>query len=555
MVLSIYSDKNFKATFESLFLFLVFLEKFQLMKTLLLITTSAILASLFFSCTEDSKENVIVTDPIEVTDSTQTVEIDSTPITAKKVYDLEASVDLFLKSKEVVMDLYSSHPAFFYNTDSTLAFLVGKEKGYQFNYMSEYDQYGQPNEKPLAICNENGKLMTPRYYDRIYNPGMIATGYAEVKFDGKQGLLRIEDYYEITPEYDLLFPTDSLNRLAIGKINQDYYYINPDGSKEKINDTKQYPSYPKLIVKQPFNVNDSTIQPFFHFDEYYNNEELSMYNFNRVYFVPSYLEILEFSPYAIKDVRGVNAVEGEIGDAKITNVETFETKAESKTFFTSFWEEGMDGRGYINESVQVSTVDKKGNLQSTVKLTEDKKEGYEYGCSVFEIKQFTDSIIQVKRNKKYNEDAFNDYSYSTIFEFYIITKSGELKKANLDMISAVTLTEDHFKGCFAELIPEDEQSEDSYGMEFWNSKHMSIEDLQYLRNEMFAKKGLIFKSEKWQNIFKEKDWYNPQFENVDDKLSALEKKNAAFILQMEKSMKGKEKEYTKPSRFQYVAAG
>lgn len=58
-------------------------------------------------------------------------------------------------------------------------------------------------------------------------------------------------------------------------------------------------------------------------------------------------------------------------------------------------------------------------------------------------------------------------------------------------------------------------------------------ELAEMRNEIFASHGYIFKSEKWQNYFENKKWYEAQFEDVNESLSIIERINIEKILQHE----------------------
>lgn len=62
----------------------------------------------------------------------------------------------------------------------------------------------------------------------------------------------------------------------------------------------------------------------------------------------------------------------------------------------------------------------------------------------------------------------------------------------------------------------------------------SMEQLDIMRNEIFADHGYIFKSEKWIEYFKNEKWYVPRYENVDNQLSLIEKENVKRILSIKK---------------------
>ncbi|REJ79229.1 MAG: YARHG domain-containing protein [Acidobacteria bacterium] len=62
---------------------------------------------------------------------------------------------------------------------------------------------------------------------------------------------------------------------------------------------------------------------------------------------------------------------------------------------------------------------------------------------------------------------------------------------------------------------------------------MFIEDLRVLRNEIFARRGRIFKDEDLQNYFASQDWYKPNPDFKDEMLGQSELENLAVIKQAE----------------------
>ena len=71
-------------------------------------------------------------------------------------------------------------------------------------------------------------------------------------------------------------------------------------------------------------------------------------------------------------------------------------------------------------------------------------------------------------------------------------------------------------------------------------RNISQADLRIMRNEIYARHGLIFQSADMKNYFSAQSWYTPKFDNVIDMLSAIEKNNIALI----KRYEGFEKEYS-----------
>lgn len=65
-------------------------------------------------------------------------------------------------------------------------------------------------------------------------------------------------------------------------------------------------------------------------------------------------------------------------------------------------------------------------------------------------------------------------------------------------------------------------------------KKLSINELQIMRNEIYARHGYIFKVEKWKKYFTKMKGYVPQFEDVTNLLNDFELKNVALIQSLEK---------------------
>lgn len=61
----------------------------------------------------------------------------------------------------------------------------------------------------------------------------------------------------------------------------------------------------------------------------------------------------------------------------------------------------------------------------------------------------------------------------------------------------------------------------------------SKEDLAYLRNEIFARHGHRFKTDKMEAYFTRKPWYQPYFYDATSFLNEIEKENALFIKSLE----------------------
>lgn len=65
-------------------------------------------------------------------------------------------------------------------------------------------------------------------------------------------------------------------------------------------------------------------------------------------------------------------------------------------------------------------------------------------------------------------------------------------------------------------------------------ENMMKEDLEYMRNEIFARHGFCFKKKELRQMFEMEEWYVPDNVEIKDRLTDIEKKNIALIKRYEK---------------------
>jgi hypothetical protein len=65
----------------------------------------------------------------------------------------------------------------------------------------------------------------------------------------------------------------------------------------------------------------------------------------------------------------------------------------------------------------------------------------------------------------------------------------------------------------------------------YDIKGMHVWDVIVMRNEVYARYGYIFKmSQELKDYFNSQSWYIPKYNNVDNNLTKLERKNVNFLL-------------------------
>jgi hypothetical protein len=65
--------------------------------------------------------------------------------------------------------------------------------------------------------------------------------------------------------------------------------------------------------------------------------------------------------------------------------------------------------------------------------------------------------------------------------------------------------------------------------------NFTASDMKIMRNEIFARHGLIFKTSELRGYFSSRAWYKARFKDVTDKVTEVEKKNIELIVKYEEA--------------------
>ena len=167
-----------------------------------------------------------------------------------------------------------------------------------------------------------------------------------------------------------------------------------------------------------------------------------------------------------------------------------------------------------------------------------------------ESKFFKDIQLESIINKPLNYKILNDSivevrmleDFNVNYIYYKITDKEPLRRINTnrlyDFKKLIYLNENYFKG-FYKIIDEE------YDFRVNLFKYLSIDDLDIMRNEIFADYGYIFKTKKWNEYFSSKNWYKPLYNNVDDKLTEIDKFNINLILNFKNKVLRNPEKYNK----------
>ena len=444
-----------------------------------------------------------------------------------------------------ISDQYASVP-FFTVLDGREYFVIGdKEVKNRYKIFQEEIKFG--------LVNDSLVLLKP-LYDKIYNPDMVMLNCFEIKEGNKVGLYNYQSNQILEPQFDFIFPIPSSdNRTsteAMGFRNNRWFKI----SNHDLFTIDSADFEPEMITNLSYGTK-TDITYFYVLDNGYVGPG-ALIN-------PSYVEHLDLLPEAFMNV----IVEGEALEHGVEDFDLFLSTPKKLSdrltaFFVSVYEMGIDARDYSMRQDKIMVYNAKSEALKSYDIVSN--DGY-YGLCNFNNRYtfLNDSIIELKESysnkiikENLNYDFFTNYSYKQLLS------NGEIITLTSDRIFDFTkftvINENYFIGCYAHYIDQEDYSPGQGNAgegNVFTFDHLSIEDLDIMRNEIFAEYGYKFKSEKWSSYFATKPWYRPLHDNVNDKLSDIDRENIQVILRVRKTMEGKEEEYINKRLTAYYAAG
>lgn len=435
----------------------------------------------------------------------------------------------------------------------------------------------------FGLTSGTGDTLLPNDFEKIGNPGIYGDGYIEVY---KKGNYQLYDYINrriLAEEFEVLFPSLIKGYLAIGKRNGQFYKLYDDGSSKLIEDEKEYPSYHKIAERLKFDVQSDSFGLWYNtelFDAEYK-EEIEA----GVYTTPSYLYALGILE---KYVIGVAFENNSIGIAQFKALKIQQKKRNNKirSIAISFMEEGIDSRGWIREEHELITLDEKSKVKFKKKLNSFSDYSMQnkcQDCGGNGFKFINDSIIEVESwlfpSSEFSDDRNNVkpgfdslFIAMSYFTYYLVEADGKIKELHsgslFPMASVVPLNKNYLKGCFLKnnkqfpdmmSYPPQENfadyEEDSPSAWVIEMNQLSVKDIRFVINEIYARHGYIFGDKQLNNYFRSLKWYKPRNRKVDQLLTPLEKQNIYFLQTIEKQLNQNEREQLQAKRRVLVWAG
>jgi len=106
-------------------------------------------------------------------------------------------------------------------------------------------------------------------------------------------------------------------------------------------------------------------------------------------------------------------------------------------------------------------------------------------------------------------------------------------------------TESKQDGAQNEIVEVQKNTEQNTVLDSIKLSKMNSSELRFIRNEIFAKHGYIFKAKELTDYFLQFDWYNPTVtaDKIDKLLTDIDRKNISLIKSIENTSSVKEKKW------------
>jgi hypothetical protein len=445
----------------------------------------------------------------------------------RKKYD---SIWREVRTHESVLRKQYDSVVFFTKINNHLLFYVVSGK-WVYPYPYDSIQYDSGDYK-VGVVNADNKVIVPVEYSKIYNPGGTFPGIIEVERNRLRGLFTIGGEQLVPAEYDGIYPTKAAGALAQLRKGNRYGWVD---SKGRISfEENSHPD--KTLFQSPLESNAILGWKFVHpgsvsvlVDMAGNAEESA-----GIIVYPSFVRDFGITrvahPWVLNDVNmlGMGMTDTEI---KFERAESVADKLYGLISF--FMESGADARGYQFRQNDLLVLDSNMVKVDHLEKLSTKSDGQD-PCGAARIGP---SYRIVKTGLYESNDGDGNYRY------WEIDENGKIRPLSTARIYAFTkfvqLDESYFKNCRYESLPyESIKWEDETSPNVVITSGISSNELDVMRNEIFAEYGFIFKSPKWKAYFEKLSWYKPRFENVDNQLTEIDKHNIKFILDYQRRFKG-----------------
>lgn len=427
------------------------------------------------------------------------------------------NLDTIIRKEIKILDSKFPSTPFYGFIEGKKYFIVSTNKFKSIFYNSFNSSY------KYGIVNDSLNLVLDQKYDKIYNPNLVILNCFEIKKADKIGLFNYETKQILLPQFDFIIPSsNTVTNIAYGYKDKLWFeIINSDLSIKKID------------------FNPITLLGNIHFDLMKIDKNMMFFSYHELFvdglesgygvgIVPSYIEYLHLLPNNFYlDIVNNKSEEWGTDSSKINKLHNLSLSEKIKAFVINAYETGSDSRGYEIKKKQVVFYNNESNDIDTLSM--GLKNITQSMCKENDsFKMVNDSIFEIKTN---NSTLL--YDDQPVYSYVKISKGKVQKlKSNriFDFTKYINIEDSYFAGCYVKSMKDEELRKRNYMQNVWVSEYLTLEDLDIMRNEIYADYGLIFKSSKWKQYFKNKLWYVPKYENVDRFLTPIDSLNIITIL-------------------------
>lgn len=427
----------------------------------------------------------------------------------------------------------------FDHIDGRTFFYVVKGKWERYD-IDSLDIDGFETRYQMGLVGPDLKEIIPAKFDLVHNINGTIDGLVEVEKDNKKGFYDLTGKNVVPVDYDQVFPLKDSTNIALMRRGDDYFYLEKDLTiTGKLADLKIENMYKNIKnFGESYTWSDSTFRNVMEYN--------SMDQYNSIIIPPSYLADLHILPRIIdfqnplRDENSTGADDDDEGNGDNTYAVNFDGEGKNseswfETAYYSIVDDYIGGRGGLYEAKNVLLIDKKQNRLIGFNANSYYGGGEGGGslsglCKDNSFRSINDTLFEFKTTvileaELLNGQLLNEGPY---FHYLHLVK-GKLVEVPCDRLFPcamfVKLDDSYLKGCYT-------IGDNTYD-------HMTPEVLSYMKNEIYAAHDYRFNNKKWAEIFADRlgrDEFG-KYDNVDNKLSDIEKYNVAWISNKLNSMK------------------
>lgn len=406
----------------------------------------------------------------------------------------------------------------------------------------------------LGVVDKDGKVIIPVEYDKIYSPGGTVKGYIEVEEQDRRGLYDFAGNISVPVKYQSIYPGNNDGVLVHVRLDSLHGIVRSNGEEifdmesGRLGKYAQSPFVNKDALNWEFNVNNESIL-FLQPTDYVRMENEPIEG-RAVVITPSYLADMGFFPPVMQYIVMEKDADFGIAESKGKITEINSLWGSLKAAFTEYYEVGLDARGYETNKNNLVMINKKGEITGSVAFYKPYFNTSPCGGdeNMFRSRFIDSSLFEVKSYVDSYESLSKDTTYSTYDEYYYysIDSLGKIKALESNRRFAFTqfvkINDEYITGCYANIIEWDGENNANV------RRNLSSEDLEVMKNEIFAGYGLLFKKDKWRAYFNAKPWYKGRLSDVNHLLTVIDKHNIAFINKTLEKMKAQPDKYAKTGK-------